>query len=426
MKMGKTILDYDGISASIKVFQTGMPNTTSEVAIINDVLGELDVISLAHDSFLSAEVGNTDVTTKLNDANTSYENYITALQGVIGAFQAVDKKGPEGNPPTTPDGEKPPETTPAPKVNIDTNGDNIPDVNVDITGDNIPDINIDTNGDNIADVNIDIDGDKKPDVNIDTNGDNVADVNIDINGDKKPDLNIDTNGDGIADVNIDTNGDGKPDLNIDTNGDGIADINIDSNKDGKPDQNIDTNGDNEADKNIVNTDGTAHSGVGFAGGEFDETTSEVQSMMDGTEDDSILDGLKDLAGSIAGGKGKGFSIDFKDGKGGAGGAAVAGAAGLAGLGAAATAGVLLAKKRKEKGIVGDEDDDDFDDDFDEDEFDDDNIDEDDLLNGTLDDDSKSGEKNKKKSWLYGLGIGLAGAGLAAGLIAKDEDEEDED
>ena len=89
--MGKTTLDYNGISASIKVFQTGMPNTTSEVAIINDVLGELDSISSAHDSFLSAEVGNTDVTTKLNDANTNYENYVAALQGVLSAFQAVDE-----------------------------------------------------------------------------------------------------------------------------------------------------------------------------------------------------------------------------------------------------------------------------------------------------------------------------------------------
>ena len=154
--------------------------------------------------------------------------------------------------------------------------------------------------------------------------------------------------------------------------------------------------------------------------------SEIEKMLDGTEDDSLLDGLGNLSGSVLNGK-NGFDIGFKgDGK--AGGIGAAGVAGITGLGAAATAAGLLAKKKKEDAILGDDDDDDFDDDFDEDE-----LDEDDLLNDKDDDDDDDdllNKNKKKKDWLYGLGIGLAGAGLAAGLIAKDddddEDEEDDD
>ena len=187
---------------------------------------------------------------------------------------------------------------------------------------------------------------------------------------------------------------------------------------------------------------TTGTGVG-AGASLD--TSEIQNMLDGTEDESLLDGLGNLSGSLLGGK-NGFSIG-KAGDGSGGGAVgLATGAGLAGLGIAATAG-LLAKKKREKDLVeGEDDDDDFDDDFDDDL--DLGIDEDDILGDDLGKSSLLGSAantgegigsdelnkatedidaaKKKKQWLYGLGIGLAGAGLAAGLIAKDDDDEDED
>lgn len=187
---------------------------------------------------------------------------------------------------------------------------------------------------------------------------------------------------------------------------------------------------------------TAGTGVG-AGASLD--TSEIQNMLDGSEDDSLLDGLGNLSGSLLGAK-NGFSIGTA-GEGGRGGAVgLATGAGLAGLGIAATAG-LLAKKKREKDLVeGEDDDDDFDDDFDDDL--DLGIDEDDILGDELGKSSLLGSAanngegagsaelnkaaddidatKKKKQWLYGLGIGLAGAGLAAGLIAKDDDDDDDE
>ena len=189
-----------------------------------------------------------------------------------------------------------------------------------------------------------------------------------------------------------------------------------------------TPGDNE------NNDGSnpnpVHTGVGYNGesSENGEGTdvSEIEAMLSGDEDESLLDGLGNLTGSILNRK-DGFDIGFSNGDG-KGGAGVAGVAGLAGLGAAATAAGLLAKKRKEDAITGDDDDEDDDDDFDDDL--DDDLDEDDLLKDKFDDDDDDEDKvdknKKKKDWLYGLGIGLAGAGLAAGLIAKDDDEDEED
>ena len=181
-------------------------------------------------------------------------------------------------------------------------------------------------------------------------------------------------------------------------------------------------------ENNGETPSTVHTGVGYSGGGTDNgegtDVSEIDEMLNGTEDESLLDGLGNLTGSILNRK-DGFDIGFNsgDGKGAAG--VAAGVAGLAGLGAAATAAGLIAKKKKEDAIVGDEDDDDdFDDDLDDD------LDEDDILDNKFDDDDDDDDtinKNKKKKdWLYGLGIGLAGAGLAAGLIAKDDDDEDED
>ena len=186
---------------------------------------------------------------------------------------------------------------------------------------------------------------------------------------------------------------------------------------------------------------TTGSGVG-AGASLD--TSEIQNMLDGSEDDSLLDGLGNLSGSLLGGK-NGFSIGTAGEGGGGGAVGLATGAGLAGLGLAATAG-LLAKKKREKDLVEGEDDDDFDDDFDDDL--DLEIDEDELLGDELgkssllgsaantNDGAGTAELNKaaddidstkkKKQWLYGLGIGLAGAGLAAGMIAKDDDDDDEE
>ena len=171
-----------------------------------------------------------------------------------------------------------------------------------------------------------------------------------------------------------------------------------------------------------------HTGVGYNGetSENGEGTdvSEIEGMLNGNEDESLLDGLGNLTGSVLNRK-DGFDIGFNKGDGKAGGIGAAGVAGIAGLGAAATAAGLLAKKKKEDAIVGDDDDDDFDDDFDEDD-----LDEDDLLKDNDDDDDDDDDsinKNKKKKdWLYGLGIGLAGAGLAAGLIAKDDDDDDDE
>ncbi|MBQ8534379.1 MAG: hypothetical protein IJ463_01700 [Bacilli bacterium] len=177
-------------------------------------------------------------------------------------------------------------------------------------------------------------------------------------------------------------------------------------------------------------------GNGFGSG-ADIDTSEIQNMLDGTEDDSLLDGIGSLSGSVLGGK-NGFDIGFNDKDAKGSGAGLATGAGLAGLGMAATVG-LLAKKKREQELVDGEDDDDFDDDYDEDDLDSDSLlgsavngknsyDEDD---DDYDDQDKFSVTRKKKDWLYGLGIGLAGAGLAAGLIAKyyydyEEDEEDDD
>ena len=200
------------------------------------------------------------------------------------------------------------------------------------------------------------------------------------------------------------------------------------------------------------TPSTVHTGAGY-GGETTGTgvgagasldTSEIQNMLDGSEDDSLLDGLGNLSGSLLGGK-NGFSIGTAGEGGGGGAVGLATGAGLAGLGLAATAG-LLAKKKREKDLVEGEDDDDFDDDFDDDL--DLGIDEDELLGDELgkssllgsaantNDGAGTAELNKaaddidstkkKKQWLYGLGIGLAGAGMAAGMIAKDDDDEDEE
>lgn len=191
-----------------------------------------------------------------------------------------------------------------------------------------------------------------------------------------------------------------------------------------PDTGDSTTNDNPTQPTTVHT-GVSYGGEG-SGNEQVTDLSEIENMLSGSEDESLLDGLDGLAGSISN-RQKGFDIGFKgNGKGGAG---VAGVAGLAGLGAAATVAGLLAKKRKEDAILGDDDeydDDDYlDDDFDED-LDENNLLKD-KLNEDIDDDDNSISKNKKKKdWLYGLGIGLAGAGLAAGLLAKDEDDEDDD
>ena len=172
-------------------------------------------------------------------------------------------------------------------------------------------------------------------------------------------------------------------------------------------------------------------GNGFGSG-ADIDTSEIQNMLDGTEDDSLLDGIGSLSGSVLGGK-NGFDIGFNDKDAKGSGVGLATGAGLAGLGMAATVGLLAKKKREQELVDGEDDDDDFDDDYDEDDLDSDSLlgnavngknsyDEDD----DDDDQDKFSVTRKKKDWLYGLGIGLAGAGLAAGLIAKDEDDEDDE
>ena len=181
-----------------------------------------------------------------------------------------------------------------PDLNIDSDGDGKPDLNVDTDNDGKPDlnlvilkksdwkptkcvkvdtdngileeyctgtgvkpkINVDTDGDNIPNINIDNNGDMKADVNIDTDNDLKADINIaDIHKwepihdyksgiiydsigveqeEYKPKLNIDSDGDGRPDLNIDLDGDGNPDINIDLDGDLIPDIDIDSDGDGIP------------------------------------------------------------------------------------------------------------------------------------------------------------------------------------------------
>ena len=213
----------------------------------------------------------------------------------------------------------------------------------------------------------------------------------------------------------------------------------------------------------TSTPTTVHTGLGYGGEDTGNgtgtgvptvDTSEIQNMLDG-ENSSLLDGLGNLTGSVLGGN-DGFEIGF-NGDGAKGNAlGLATGAGIGGLGLAATAG-LLAKRKREKDLVdGEDDDDDFDDDFDDDL--DLSLDEEELfgkdallasgsklgsgkgdkngngkgangLTGAVDGaDGESGldVTKKKKQWLYGLGIGLAGAGLAAGLIAKDDDDEDED
>ena len=172
-------------------------------------------------------------------------------------------------------------------------------------------------------------------------------------------------------------------------------------------------------------------GNGFGSG-ADIDTSEIQNMLDGTEDDSLLDGIGSLSGSVLGGK-NGFEIGFNDKDAKGAGVGLATGAGLAGLGMAATVGLLAKKKREQELVDGEDDDDDFDDDYDEDDLDSDN-----LLGSAVngknsyaeDDDDGDQDKfsvtRKKKDWLYGLGIGLAGAGLAAGLLAKDDEDEDDD
>ncbi len=197
-----------------------------------------------------------------------------------------------------------------PDLNIDSDGDGKPDLNIDTDGDGKPDlnlvilkktdwkptncvpvdidngileeyctgtsvkpkINVDTDGDNIPNINVDNNGDMKADVNIDTDNDLKADINIaDIHKwepiheyksgitydsigveqeEYKPKLNIDTDGDGRPDLNIDLDGDGQPDINIDLDGDLIPDIDIDSNGDGKPDVNVDIDGNGTPDENI--------------------------------------------------------------------------------------------------------------------------------------------------------------------------------
>ena len=186
---------------------------------------------------------------------------------------------------------------------------------------------------------------------------------------------------------------------------------------------------------------TVHTGLSYGGdgigngtgsGVSSIDTSEIQNMLDGTEDDSLLDGIGSLTGSVLGGK-DGFDIGFNDKDAKGSGVGLATGAGLAGLGMAATVGLLAKKKREQELVDGEDDDDDFDDDYDEDDLDSDNLlgsavngknsyDEDD----DDDDQDKFSVTRKKKDWLYGLGIGLAGAGLAAGLLAKDDDDEDED
>ena len=173
---------------------------------------------------------------------------------------------------------------------------------------------------------------------------------------------------------------------------------------------------------------TVHTGVGFGGDDLlsteDVDLSDIDAMLNG-DDSSLLDGLGNLTGSLINGN-NGLDIGFNNGKGGS--AAGAAVAGVAGLGAAATAAALLAKKRKGSALLDDEEDDDDDDDFDDDLDDDDfSIDEEDILGDSeeITDDINSSKK-KKKDWLYGLGIGLAGAGLAAGLLAKDDDEDEDD
>lgn len=196
---------------------------------------------------------------------------------------------------------------------------------------------------------------------------------------------------------------------------------------------------------------SVHTGVGYggsssdfrigAGASFD--TSEIENMLDGTEDDSLLDGLGNLSGSLLGGK-KGFNIGKIGNSKGTNAFGIATSAGLAGLSLAATAGIL-AKKKREKELVDGEDefDDELDDDddldlrLDEEELLDNSFDESSILSESATEDTSSDTKlrnaedkfegaEKKKQWLYGLGIGLAGAGIAAALGSKDDDDDDDD
>lgn len=100
----------------------------------------------------------------------------------------------------------------------------------------------------------------------------------------------------------------------------------------------------------------------------------------------------------------------------AGGAATAVVAGLGAAAVAAGGGLLIKKKMDENG-----------EDEDEDEKEDDELEKEE---NEFDEEMKQMEEEKEESgnkdWLYGLGIGLAGAGIAAGLMGDDDDDEDEE
>ena len=121
----------------------------------------------------------------------------------------------------------------------------------------------------------------------------------------------------------------------------------------------------------TSTPTTVHTGLSYGGDGIDNgtgsgvssiDTSEIQNMLDGTEDDSLLDGIGSLTGSVLGGK-DGFDIGFNDKDAKGAGVGLATGAGLAGLGMAATVGLLAKKKREQELVDGEDDDDDFDDDY---------------------------------------------------------------
>lgn len=139
------------------------------------------------------------------------------------------------------------------------------------------------------------------------------------------------------------------------------------------------------------------------GGSADQAT--IDDIINGDSENngkegSLIDGIATSFGKII----------PKDGISGSEGSSAGGAA----TAVAAGGGLLINKKMDENGE-------------DEDEKEDDELEKEE---NEFDEEMKQMEEEKEESgnrdWLYGLGIGLAGAGIAAGLMGDDDDDEDEE